>query len=71
MKQRLIATLLFSTVLALPAAAAEPEKKENGGTDLFIGKDLKGFIGLQVQGIGKKQGPCEVAWRNLKIRDLK
>ena len=31
----------------------------------------KGFIGLQVHGIGKKQGPFDVAWRNLKIREVK
>ena len=30
----------------------------------------KGFIGLQVHGIGRGQGPYEVRWRNLKIRDL-
>ena len=30
----------------------------------------KGFIGLQVHGIGKGQGPFEVRWRNLKIREL-
>jgi hypothetical protein len=30
----------------------------------------KGFIGLQVHGIGEGQGPYEVAWRNLKIREL-
>lgn len=30
----------------------------------------KGFIGLQVHGIGAGQGPYEVRWRNLKIRDL-
>lgn len=30
----------------------------------------KGFIGLQVHGIGKGQGPYEVRWRNLKIREL-
>jgi hypothetical protein len=30
----------------------------------------KGFIGLQVHGIGKKKGPFEVSWRNLKIREL-
>jgi uncharacterized protein (TIGR03067 family) len=30
----------------------------------------KGFIGLQVHGIGKGQGPYEVAWRNLKIREI-
>jgi lysophospholipase L1-like esterase len=30
-----------------------------------------GFIGLQVHGIGRGQGPFEVAWRNIKIRELK
>ncbi len=30
----------------------------------------KGFIGLQVHSIGAGQGPYEVRWRNLKIRDL-
>ena len=30
----------------------------------------KGFIGLQVHGIGKGQGPYEVRWRNLMLRDL-
>lgn len=30
----------------------------------------KGFIGLQVHGVGKGQGPFQVAWRNLKIREL-
>ena len=30
----------------------------------------KGFIGLQVHGIGQGQGPYEVAWRNLKIREI-
>ncbi len=30
----------------------------------------KGFIGLQVHGIGRGQGPYEVSWRNLKLRDL-
>lgn len=29
-----------------------------------------GFIGLQVHGIGTGQGPFEVRWRNLKLRDL-
>ncbi len=29
-----------------------------------------GFIGLQVHGIGAGQGPFEVRWRNLKLRDL-
>ena len=31
----------------------------------------KGFIGLQVHGIGKKSGPFEVRWRNLEIIELK
>lgn len=30
----------------------------------------KGFIGLQVHGIGAGQGPYEVAWKNLKIREI-
>ena len=30
----------------------------------------KGFIGLQVHGIGSDAGPYEVRWRNLKLRDL-
>lgn len=30
----------------------------------------KGFIGLQVHGIGKNSGPFKVAWRNLRIREL-
>lgn len=30
----------------------------------------KGFIGLQVHGIGKGKGPFSVAWRNIRIRDL-
>lgn len=30
-----------------------------------------GFIGLQVHGIAKGQGPYEVRWRNLKLKELK
>lgn len=30
----------------------------------------RGFIGLQVHGIGAGTGPYEVRWRNLKLRDL-
>jgi hypothetical protein len=30
----------------------------------------KGFIGLQVHGIGKEKGPFEVRWRNLKLKEL-
>lgn len=30
----------------------------------------KGFIGLQVHGVGKKEEPMYVRWRNIKIREL-
>ena len=30
----------------------------------------KGFLGLQVHGVGKK-GPFSVAWKNIKIKELK
>ncbi len=30
----------------------------------------KGFIGLQVHGIGKGSGPYDVAWRNIRIKEL-
>lgn len=30
----------------------------------------RGFIGLQVHGIGRGQGPYEVRWRNLHLKDL-
>jgi hypothetical protein len=30
----------------------------------------RGFIGLQVHGIPREQGPYEVRWKNLKLRDL-
>ncbi len=30
----------------------------------------KGFIGLQVHSIGRNQGPFQVAWKNLRIREL-
>lgn len=31
----------------------------------------KGFIGLQVHGIRKGAGPYDVAWRNIRIREIK
>jgi hypothetical protein len=31
----------------------------------------KGFLGLQVHGIGKNKGPFSVAWKNIKIKELK
>lgn len=30
----------------------------------------KGFIGLQVHGIGKQAGPFDVSWRNIRIKEL-
>ena len=30
----------------------------------------KGFIGLQVHGIGKAAGPYDVRWRNIRIKEL-
>lgn len=30
----------------------------------------KGFIGLQVHGIGKGQGPYEVRWRKIRLKEL-
>lgn len=38
--------------------------------DMTDAEDAKGFIGLQVHGIGKGTGPYEVSWRKLIIRDL-
>jgi hypothetical protein len=31
----------------------------------------KGFLGLQVHGIGKNKGPFSVAWKNIKLKELK
>lgn len=31
----------------------------------------KGHLGLQVHGIGKKKGPYDVSWRNIRIKELK
>ena len=31
----------------------------------------KGFIGLQVHGIGNEPGPYDVRWRDLRIREIK
>lgn len=31
----------------------------------------RGFIGLQVHGIGQAEGPYEVSWRNIEIRDVR
>ena len=33
--------------------------------------DERGFIGLQVHGIGKDKGPYQVRWKNVRIKELK
>lgn len=33
--------------------------------------DASGFIGLQVHGIKAGAGPCQVRWKNIRIRELK
>ena len=33
--------------------------------------DGRGFIGLQVHGIAREEGPYQVRWRNVRIRELK
>lgn len=33
-------------------------------------RDAEGFIGLQVHSIKKNTGPYEVAWRNIRLKDL-
>ena len=39
--------------------------------DLRDSMSLRGFIGLQVHGVGNREGdPLQVRWRNLKIQDL-
>ncbi len=38
--------------------------------DLKDGMTDAGFIGLQVHGVGDKEEPMSVAWRNLRIKEL-
>jgi hypothetical protein len=40
-------------------------------SDFIDDVDKEGFIGLQVHGIPKGQGPYQVRWRNIHIRELK
>ncbi len=40
-------------------------------SDFTDAVDERGFIGLQVHGIPKDQGPYQVRWRNVRIRELK
>ena len=38
--------------------------------DLVDSMTLKGFVGLQVHGVGKRKDTLQVRWRNIRIRDL-
>ena len=40
-------------------------------TDLRDDMTKTGFIGLQVHGVGNRADPLHVAWRNLRLRELK
>jgi Domain of Unknown Function (DUF1080) len=40
-------------------------------SDFTDDMDERGFIGLQVHGIPRGQGPYQVRWRNIRIRELK
>ena len=39
-------------------------------SDFADGMDERGFVGLQVHGIPKGEGPYQVRWRNIRIREL-
>jgi hypothetical protein len=38
--------------------------------DLHDGMTPKGFIALQVHGVGDKSEPMSVYWRNIRIKEL-
>ena len=38
--------------------------------DLHDDMTAKGFVALQVHGVGAREQPLEVRWRNLKIKEL-
>jgi hypothetical protein len=38
--------------------------------DLKDSKTLRGFVGLQVHGVGKRAEPLHVRWRNIRIKEL-
>ena len=40
-------------------------------SDFEDDKDQRGLIGLQVHGIRRDEGPYQVRWRNIRIRELK
>jgi uncharacterized protein (DUF952 family) len=40
-------------------------------SDFTDGKEERGFVGLQVHGIPKGEGPYQVRWRDIRIRELK
>ncbi|MEZ5299831.1 MAG: DUF1080 domain-containing protein [Verrucomicrobiales bacterium] len=38
--------------------------------DLVDSMTQEGFIGLQVHGVGKREDPLEIRWRNIQLQDL-
>ena len=38
-------------------------------TDTIDARRIRGFLGLQVHGVGKRADPLQVRWRNLRIRE--
>ena len=39
-------------------------------TDLVDDKTASGFIALQVHGIGDREGPYQVMWRNIRLKEM-
>jgi hypothetical protein len=44
---------------------------EVAASDFTDDMDQRGFVGLQVHGIRRGEGPYQVRWRNVRIRELK
>jgi hypothetical protein len=57
---RAVGKKIETWVNGVPVASFEDEES----------KMPSGFIGLQVHAVGKGEGPYEVRWRNIKIKDL-
>jgi hypothetical protein len=57
---RAVGKKIETWVNGVPVASFEDEKS----------KMPSGFIGLQVHAIGEGEGPYQVRWRNIKIKDL-
>lgn len=53
------------------ADSIETKVNDVPAADVKDAVDAKGFIALQVHGVGKKTEPLEVRWRNIRIKELK